>query len=172
MSKVVEALVITGAAGVFVAGSVIGLNLALASPDTSAAAEPTCDLKRIAPGEELTSNLVMVHVYNAGGREGLANRVKINLERRDFLGGVAKNNPGQVATDNVTVLTSDPGDPRVTLVAQQFKGKVATAAPDFELEDGVSILVGRDYAGLDKEAANRIVVDREVTVCVPSVTLP
>ena len=43
-------------------------------------------MRTIAEGEVLSSNLLMVHVYNASKRAGLANRVKINLERRGFLG--------------------------------------------------------------------------------------
>ncbi|GAA3537395.1 hypothetical protein AFL01nite_12080 [Aeromicrobium flavum] len=135
------------------------------------AEEATCEIKKVARGEVLSSNLVMVHVYNSSKRAGIANRVKINLERRGFLGGVAKNNPGRVKVKNVTVLAPDPDDPRVKLVAQQFKGKVAKAAPDFETEDGISVLIGPDYKGL-KKAKTKVKASRDVSVCVPAITLP
>nr|WP_230081549.1 LytR C-terminal domain-containing protein [Aeromicrobium senzhongii] len=114
----------------------------------------------------------MVHVYNSSRRTGAANRVKINLERRGFLGGVAKNNPGKVRTKNVAILTNEPDDPRVRLVAAQFKGKVERVPADFETEDGISILIGPKYAGLNKDASTKIEAGRDVSVCVPAITLP
>jgi len=170
MSKVVERLVVAGAAGVFVVGTGVGLNLALSSPEP-VADEPTCEIKRVEAGAKLTSNLVMVHVYNTSQRAGLATRVKINLERRNFLGGVAENNPGQLKAKNVSILTTDPDDPRVKLVAAQFKGKVQRVAPDFELEDGISILVGPDYAGMKKGARTQIKAGRAIEVCLPTIDL-
>jgi len=170
MSKTVERLVVLGTAGVFVAGTALGFNLAFSDPEP-VAAEAGCEVKDIAKGEVLTSNLVMVHVYNASQRAGIANRVKINLERRGFLGGVAQNNPGKLKAKNVIVLTSDPTDPRAKLVARQFKGKVIFKGADFETEDGVSVLIGPDYAGL-KKADTKITAGRGVSVCVPTITLP
>nr|WP_255669090.1 LytR C-terminal domain-containing protein [Aeromicrobium duanguangcaii] len=114
----------------------------------------------------------MVHVYNSSRRTGAANRVKINLERKGFLGGVAKNNPGKVRTKNVTVLTTDPDDPRVRLVAAQFEGKVERVPADFEMEDGISILIGPKYEGLKKDSNTKIKAGRDVSVCVPAITLP
>lgn len=170
MSKTIERLVVAGAAGVFVLGTWTGVNLAFSSPEP-VAAEPTCEIKKVAKGDVLSSNLVMVHVYNASKRAGIANRVKINLERRGFLGGLAQNNPGRLPSRNVTVLTRDPKDPRVRLVARQFKGKVDTVTPDFELEDGVAILIGPNYKGLRK-AKTKMRSTADVSVCVPTITLP
>lgn len=171
MSRAIQWLVLAGAAAVFVVGTGLGLSLATSSPEPVEQQEAACTRERIAAGELLTSNLVMVHVYNASRRAGLATRVKINLERRGFLGGVAENNPGAVKARNVTILTDDPNDPRVKLVAVQFRGKVVTAQPDFELEDGVSVLVGSDYEGLKKKAQTRTKVSQPVTVCKPTVEL-
>lgn len=173
MSKAIERLVVAGAVGVFIVGTGLGVNLAFSEPPAVESQDETCETKSVATGEQLTSNLVMVHVYNTSARAGLANRVKINLERRGFLGGMASNNPGKIAAKNVTILTKDPGDPTVKLVALQFKGKVATAAPDFATEEnGVSILIGPDYAGLKKGAKTALKVGQDVAVCVPTVTLP
>lgn len=172
MSAAVGRLVLAGAVGVFVVGTGLGARLAFSS---GAPPEPeaTCEVKRIETGENLTSNLVTVHVFNASKQQGLANRVRTNLERRAFLGGLAQNNPGAIKASNVTVLTSDPSDPQVRLVAAQFNGKVATAPADFATEkEGVSLLVGTDFKGLKKDAPTAIKVDRPVSVCLPTVTLP
>ncbi len=169
-SKAIQALVVTGAAGVFIGGTMLGVSLAFDSPEP-VAEEAACETRVIKQGEVLSSNLVMVHVYNASNRAGLANRVKINLERRGFLGGQASNNPGKLKAKNLTVLVQDAKDPRARLVGAQFKGKVDYMAPDFEAEDGISILVGPDYQGL-KKANTKIKAGRDVSVCVPSITLP
>lgn len=165
-----ERLVVAGAVGVFVGGAFLGVNLAFSEPE-SVAEEPACEVRQIAPGEVLSSNLIMVDVYNASQRAGLANRVKINLERRGFLGGVTKNNPGKLAPRNVAVLTTDPQDPRAKLVAVQFKGKVRRVEADFPMENDIAVLVGPDYSGF-KQARTKLRTDREVTVCVPAITLP
>ncbi len=170
MGRLVQGLVILGAAIVFVAGTAVGIGLAFSGPEATDD-EPTCEVRAIAEGEVLSSNLLMVHVYNASKRAGLANRVKINLERRGFLGGVAQNNPGELSPRNVAVLTDDPQDPRVRLVARQFKGKVQMVEADFATEDGISVLIGPNYSGL-KKAPTKTRVKREVTVCVPSIDLP
>ncbi|MFS0885919.1 LytR C-terminal domain-containing protein [Aeromicrobium sp. 179-A 4D2 NHS] len=170
MSKSTERLVVAGAVGVFVAGTLLGANLVMAEPEP-VAEEATCEVRTIAQGQALSSNLVMVHVYNGSKRAGLANRVKINLERRGFLGGVAQNNPGRLTPKNVAVLTDDPQDPRVRLVAAQFKGKVQRIKADFPVEDGVSVLVGSNYQGL-KKAGTQLRANRAVKVCVPTIELP
>ena len=171
MSKSAERLVILGAVGVFVAGSVLGMRLVVSQPE-AVAEEPACEVRNIAQGQDLSSNLVMVHVYNGSKRAGLANRVKINLERKGFLGGVAQNNPGRLKPKNVAVLTNDPEDPRVRLVAAQFKGKVERRPADFRTEDGISVLIGTDYEGLKKGTATSLKANRAVEVCVPTITLP
>lgn len=169
-NKLIQAAVVAGAAGVFVGGTMLGVSLAFDQPEP-VAEEATCEVRTVKQGEVLSSNLVMVHVYNSSRRAGIANRTKINLERRGFLGGQASNNPGNLDSKNVTVLTQDPKDPRARLVGAQFKGKVAYVAPDFEPEDGVSILIGSDYKGL-KKARTKIKASQDVSVCVPSIVLP
>lgn len=170
MSKSMERLVVAGAVGVFIGGAFLGVNLAFSEPE-SVAEEPACEVREIAPGEVLSSNLVMVDVYNASQRAGLANRVKINLERRGFLGGVTKNNPGKLSPKNVAVLSADPQDPRAKLVAAQFKGKVQRIKPDFVVDNDISVLVGPDYSGF-RDARTKLRTDTAVTVCVPAITLP
>lgn len=165
-----ERLVVAGAVGVFAGGALLGVNLAFSQPE-SVAEEPACEVREIAPGEVLSSNLVMVDVYNASQRAGLANRVKINLERRGFLGGITQNNPGKLTPRNVAVLTADPQDPRAKLVAAQFKGQVKRIKPDFPMENDIAVLVGRDYGGF-KKARTKLRTDSAVTVCVPAITLP
>lgn len=170
MSKTTERLVVAGAAAVFVGGGLLGANLAFSQPEP-VSQEESCEVRQIQPGEVLSSNLVMVDVYNASQRAGLANRVKINLERRGFLGGVTQNNPGKISPKNLAVLAADPQDPRAKLIAAQFKGKVQRVKPDFTMQNDLAVLVGPDYSGF-KKARTKLRTNVPVTVCVPTITIP
>ena len=83
---------------------------------------------------------------------------------------MAQNNPVSCRR-GTSRCTDDPQDPRVRLVARQFKGKVQMVEADFATEDGISVLIGPNYSGL-KKAPTKTRVKREVTVCVPSIDLP
>ncbi len=164
-------LTLLGAAVVFVIGLIAGFQLLIAKP-AEPPPPPTCENKTVAAGDELTSNLVTVNVFNASKRSGLANRVNINLQRNGFLGGEIGNDASAAKPAAVTILTNDPDDPQVKLVAAQFKNKVAYAAPDITVDRGVVIVVGDDYSSLKSEPPNSVVAKTAVTTCVPVVALP
>ena len=150
----------------FVVGLFVGLRLLTASADTFDAA-PTCENRTVAEGENLTSNLVTVNIYNASQRAGLANRVGINLQRRGFLAGTVANSTSEVKPDGVAILADDREDPRVKLVAEQFDG-VEFNEPDIKIADGVTVIVGDGYQDLVKDAPRELKTDRAVTVCIPT----
>jgi len=159
---------------VLVIGALVGFQLLTASADTTVD-NTTCEDRTVAKGEPVTSNLVQVNVFNASERSGLANRVTINLQRKGFLGGKVANNESAVKTRAVTILTTDKDDPRVRLVAQQFRDKVEYAEPDIALEDGVTVIVGDSYDtknGIDDDAGTEVKSDRELTVCILTAPLP
>lgn len=164
-------LTLIGSAVVFVIGLFAGFQMLIAKP-AEPPPPPTCDNKTVAAGGKLTSNLVTVNVFNASKRSGLANRANINLQRNGFLGGEIGNDASAAKPAPVTILTNDPTDPRVKLVAAQFKDKVAYAAPDITVKQGVVIVVGDDFTALKSEPPTSIVADKEVTTCVPIVALP
>ncbi|VXC25116.1 LytR C-terminal domain-containing protein [Aeromicrobium sp. 9AM] len=171
MSRAYRVLTLVVAAGIFAFGGITGFRLLTSSADTVDAA-PTCTNKTVKKGEKLDSNLVTVNVFNSSTRSGLANRVTINLQTNGFLGGVIGNNESATKPSRVAILTDDPRDPRVRLVASQFKDKVAYRKPDVTVDGGVVVIVGDDYAGLRKKAPTRITSDREITACVPTTPLP
>lgn len=171
MSRAYQALTLLVTAAIFVFGSVTGFRLLTSDADTADPA-PTCTNKTIAKGTKLDSNAVTVNVFNASNRSGLANRVTINLQANGFLGGTIGNNESATKPRRVVILTDDQQDPRVRLVAQQFKDKVLYRAPDVTVESGVIVIVGDDYAGLKSKAPTQITSDRDITVCVPTVPLP
>ncbi|MGI9085016.1 MAG: LytR C-terminal domain-containing protein [Aeromicrobium sp.] len=166
MSRTHSGAAIFGAVVLFAVGLFVGFKLLTASADTFEAA-PTCENRTVAEGEKLTSNLVTVNVYNASQRSGLANRVSINLQRRGFQSGTVANSTSEIKPDAIAVLTDDRDDPRVKLVAQQFKD-VEYSEPDIDVTEGVTVIVGDDYKDLVK-APQEVESDRSITVCVPTV---
>ena len=85
------------------AGVLLGVRM-LTSAGEAQVAAPTCTDRAVATGEPLTPNLVQVNVLNASGREGQANRVTINLQRRGFLEGAIANSTSAQTTAPTVVL--------------------------------------------------------------------
>ncbi|MET0929864.1 MAG: LytR C-terminal domain-containing protein [Aeromicrobium sp.] len=159
-------LTLTVAVAVFVIGTITGVRLLTASTGEVVAAE-TCTSSVVAAGSDLNSNVVTVNVFNASTRSGLANRVLINLQANGFLGGQIGNSDSAAKPRRVAILTDDREDPRVKLVASQFKDDVEYAPADVQVEDGVIVVIGDDYRGLVKEPVTTIRTDRDIPVCVP-----
>jgi len=173
--SIVRALTLLVAAAVFVVGGFTGVRLLTADAGDAATAAPTCTSSVVAAGSPLASNQVTVNVFNASARSGLANRVLINLQKNGFLGGQIGNSTSAAKPNRVAILTDDPDDPRVKLVAAQLKddkNDIEYAAADIPVEDGVTIVVGDNYRGLKDEATTTIDTDRDIRVCVPVVALP
>ena len=170
MTSTFRVLTLLGAAAIFLLGGVLGFRLLTSSADTADAA-PTCTDRTVKKGGTLDSNVVKVNVFNASNRSGLANRVTINLQTNGFLGGTIGNSESAARPKRVAILTDDRDDPRVRLVARQFKDKVYYGKPDIEVADGVIVIVGDDYSGLRKSAPTNTKSDRDIEVCVPVVPL-
>lgn len=172
MSVALKPLTLLVAMVVFVVGTLMGFKLLTAQADTATAA-PTCTKRTVAVGEPLTTNLVTINVLNASTRAGLANRIAINLQRNGLLAGTVANSTSARNPTRVTILTNDPTDPRVKLVASQFADKVTYAKSDLPLGKGVTVLVGDDARlTLRKKPPLSVVTDRPIEVCVPVVELP
>lgn len=170
MSSIREKLLLGGTVVVFAGATFLGTQMLFASTGSDEETE-TCEKQTVAAGEKLQTSMVTVNIYNSGNKTGLANRVRINMEKRGFLGGLIGNSDSEVKADNVTVLTENQEDPAVKLVAQQFNGEVQYAEPDIELEHGVTIILGSNYADLKKDAPGEIDAAEDITVCVPTIDL-
>ena len=129
MTRAYQALTLVVAAAIFAFGGITGFRLLTSNADTADEAS-ACTPKTVQKGQRLDSNLVTVNVFNASNRAGLANRVTINLQTNGFLGGTISNSESATKPSKVAILTDDPRDPRVRLVARQFKDKVAYRKPD------------------------------------------
>ncbi|MBD8608594.1 LytR C-terminal domain-containing protein [Aeromicrobium fastidiosum] len=164
-------LTLTVATAVFLLGGVVGFRLLTASTGDAVEAAPTCRNEVITAGDPIDSNVITVNVFNASSRSGLANRALIELQANGFRGGQIGNSDSAAAPRRVAILTDTPDDPRVALVAAQFKDKVEYAAPDITVEDGIIVVVGDRYRGLKTGAATSTTSATDMTVCVPVVPL-
>ncbi|MDR7085280.1 hypothetical protein J2X11_000119 [Aeromicrobium panaciterrae] len=164
-------LTLVGSAVVFVVGLIAGFQMLLAKPPEPTVAA-TCEARTVKAGDKLTSNLITVNVFNASKKSGLANRVNINLQRNGFLGGEIGNSNSGAKPAPVTILTNDPNDPRVELVAAQFMNNVDYSVPDIAVKEGVVIVIGDGFTKLKGKPVRSIVASTDVTTCVPIVALP
>lgn len=155
------------AAVVFVGGGLIGFRMLITGPE-EVAVDTSCKPTAVAAGSALDSNVVTVNVFNASNRSGLANRVLIDLQKNGFLGGQIANSTSATRPGRVAILTNDRKDPRVRLVAAQFRDKVTYAKPDVTVDGGVTVIVGEKYSGLKKEPRTSLKTDRKIDVCVPA----
>ncbi|AWB90927.1 LytR C-terminal domain-containing protein [Aeromicrobium chenweiae] len=167
-----KTLTMMAAAIVFLAGTIVGVRLLISGTEASGATESTCRSSVVKKGAALNSNVVRVNVFNASVRSGLANRVTINLQANGFLGGRIGNSTSKTKPRRVAILTADRKDPRVRLVASQFRDKVSYATPDIDVPSGVTVVIGNKFSGLKDNARTSIKTNRDVAVCIPIVPLP
>ncbi len=137
----------------------------LTEPFPEAADPPTCVDRPIARGEKVYPDQVVVSVFNAGNREGLAGRTMQLLGEQGFGAGDSGNAPVGTRVAKVEIWTKDPRNPAVRLVASRF-------GPDTEVVRrsaagaGVFVVVGDAF---QKLVAGRKAVRAldDVEVCGP-----
>lgn len=133
----------------------------------SPSSDPSCRTKQIGSGSKLRSTQVTVNVYNAGSISGLADQTMRSLNRRGFVAGVVDNAPNSTKVGNVLVLDPQPKSAPVRLVLAQFDGQVQVRLRSDDLADGVDVLVGDDFQGVNAEADRSLAVKNRTDVCVP-----
>lgn len=170
MNRATAQLTLAVSVIVFFGGALFGFKMLTKPADTTSNA-PTCDSRTVSSGEDVTTNLIKVNVYNASSRSGLANKVNIALQRNGFLGGSIGNSTSGITTKKVAIITADESNPQVKLLAEQFKDKPEYVTPKSASTDGVTIVVGDDYSGLAKKPPRSIKSDRTLQFCLPIVTV-
>jgi hypothetical protein len=129
--------------------------------------KPTCDHKAtIKKGTRILAKDVVVNVYNAGNRSGLAGETLDELVDKGFKRGIADNAPTDIkAGPNVAVvLPGGKGLPQMRLVHNQFVGVVKYVSGP-ELAAGVDVVVGDSFHGVDQAARTFVRVNRVVKTC-------
>ncbi len=154
-----------------VAGTVLGWRLLTQEApgiDVGSTRDAGCKDRQISSGAKLRSTQIQVNVYNAGSVSGLANTTMRSLSRRGFVAGVVENAPTKSEPPNVLVLDPEPKSPSVQLVVGQFKGEVEVRKRANDLSDGVDIILGDGFRGIDDKARTSLSVRSRTDVCVPA----
>lgn len=132
--------------------------------DENAEPTSTCENKtEFRKGQVIRSEDILVNVYNAGNRVGLAGETLASLVKRGFAEGEAANASDDVKATNVSVV-GDRKSPDVRLVAAQFKGSVKYLKDD-EQTEGIDVVVGDKFQGVRKSATKKIKLKQDVEVC-------
>lgn len=174
MSRLRARLTLLATVILFLGGTAYGYSLLTQSTST-AVAGPTCEPKTITAGQDVTTNLIKVNVYNASFKSGLATSVNIALQRNGFLAGLS-DNAAKVMTralpsNTVAIVTTDKTDPQVKLVAAQFRQKVIYVAPLANAPSGVNVVVNSDWKSLASKPLRAVKSDRTLNFCLATVTV-
>lgn len=150
---------------VLVIAAVVGFN-ALFAPlpgddEPAAAPSDSCEVEPVPEGRRLRTRQVVVNVFNAGSRAGLAGSTMDELRRRGFRGGTIGNAPDGTKLRRVQVWVEKGEEDAGRLVALQFGPKTPVITPDTDLADGIDVVVGNNLRGL-KRAPRSIKVEEEV----------
>jgi hypothetical protein len=127
---------------------------ALTEPFPGKADVPTCVDRHVAAGDKVYPDQVVVSVFNAGTREGLAGRTMQLLTDQGFAEGDSGNAPDGADVATAEVWTDDASNPAVRLVAARLgpdtlvvERKSAGAGVVVVVGDGFDKLVkGRQFA--------------------------
>jgi hypothetical protein len=157
--------------GILVAGAVIGWQKLFTDlpdlPTTVAEPSPSCATEGVQKGDRLRSRQVVVSVFNAGSRSGLAGDTLDALAKRGFEPGEVGNAPDDVAVRRVQVRTDRRHDAEARLVALQFGKGTKVKVSKADLGPGVDVVVGNKFKGLER-AKRSIKVRRRQQVCAPA----
>ena len=140
---------------------------ALTAPFPGKADAPVCEDRNVQKGEKVFTSQVVVSVYNAGRRAGLAGRTMSLFTDRSFREGESGNAPKGAKVPVVQVWAPDPKNPAVQLVESQLRAP-HTVVKHQALGAGVTVVVGDGLRGLGHKKP--WVIARSATkICSPPV---
>jgi hypothetical protein len=165
-------LTLLALAGLLVIGSLVGWRLLTEDAPPLDTGSSACDGQPDTADTELRSEEVRVNVYNAGSISGLASTTMRSLNRRGFEEGSVDNAPAGTKVKNVLLLDPEPKSAPVRLVAAQFVGDVVRRRHGDDLSEGVDIILGDDFRGVDEDAATSISLRSRTDECAPGDAAP
>ena len=120
-----------------------------------------CEPTDVPAGGEVRRDQVVVSVFNGSKRSGLASSTMAQLAERGFVEGDVGDAPLPAASTQIW--SSEPTNPAVLLVQQQFKqAKIVTGDP---LGDGIVVVVGEKFKALKKKQVESVVAAADTTYC-------
>ena len=120
-----------------------------------------CEDTDVAAGGEVRRDQVVVSVFNGSDRSGLASSTMAQLAERGFVEGDVGDAPQPAASTQIW--SSEPTNPAVLLVQQQFKGAAIVAGDP--LGAGVVVVVGEKFKTLKKQQVESVLAESDATYC-------
>lgn len=129
--------------------------------------DPRCLMTRVEAGTKVYPDMVVVSVFNAGTRSGLAGTTMERLVTRGFGVGTTGNAPREERVPVAQVWTTDPQDPAVRLVQSHLGRSRIVRKPDSQVQgSGVMVVVGNGFKGLGK-GRKAVRARQATTLCSP-----
>jgi LytR cell envelope-related transcriptional attenuator len=138
---------------------------AMTKPFPQRSASEPCNPVDYVRGQRISPPLVMVNVYNASDRTGLAERTMASFEGQGFGPGSVGNAPKGQDVTYAEVWAKDPSRPDVKLVASRL-GPRATVVRRGGGTKGVVVVVGEKFHKLVPGKPS-VKVTEDVTLCSP-----
>ncbi len=123
----------------------------------------------MAKGEKVFPEQVVVSVFNAGDRQGLAAQTMAMLERRGFQVGESGNTSRGKDVLRVQVWTDDGQNPAALLVARQLGPRVPVVEKKKSPGVGVTVVVNDGFDKLVR-GPKRVVARSDSEICSPPVS--
>lgn len=130
---------------------------------------PACEARTIEKGGTVAATDILVSVYNAGSRAGLASKTMSQLQERGFATGESGNAPKGTPVRHAQVWTEDPTNPAALIVARQFGRETKVVKGKPVLGIGVVVVVGDTFDKLVDRAPLKVKTNRRVEICSPPV---
>jgi hypothetical protein len=138
---------------------------ALLSPFPHRAAQKACYPTRLRPGDRVSPPKVIVSVFNASQRVGLASATMTAFQDQGFGAGSIGNAPQGAVVHYAQIWTTDRTSPAVQLVASRL-GPHASIVNKKHRGPGVVVMVGPQFAKL-VQGRPSTKVTQPVTLCEP-----
>ena len=138
---------------------------AVTAPFPGKAAAPVCENQKVSKGDKVYPSEVIVSVYNAGTRSGLAGNTMQYFTDQGFQPGDVGDAPRGSKVPVVQIWTTDPHNPAVRLVESRF-GPAHKIVKKQSKGSGVTVVVGDGFRGLHK-GPHFLVARADAVICSP-----
>ena len=152
--------------GILVVGGAWGWSQ-VTKPFPGKADPPICVDTAVSAGDKVYPGQVVVSVFNAGTRDGLAGRTMALFTQHGFVAGDSGNAPTGTRVPWVQIWTTDPKSPAVRLVASHL-GRHVNIVHRQASGAGVVVMVGDGFTKL-VHGREKVRVGSDATICSPSI---
>ncbi len=134
-------------------------------PFPERAGPKACTDTTIAAGDSLTPEKVLVDVYNASDRVGLAGRTADELRTAGFVVGRTSDAPDGTSVRVAEIWTNKPKGPEAKLL-RSYLGKGAKIRNAKPIDAGTTLVVGPKFKKVTK-GKKSLELSQDTVICVP-----